>query len=228
MSGQAAPHWSEACPLCGKAGGHGLFFEDKFRPYYRCPRCGLIFVPSPWQVSAEREKARYDQHNNDPADRGYREFLGRIIPFMEEFLTPRCRKGLDFGCGPGPVLAEMLEKKGYAMETYDLYYRNDPAVLKDGAYDFVTATEVIEHLADPGSMVDRLLSLVRPGGILALMTRFFEEETDFKTWFYKDDETHISFFSRESFLRMGEDRGREVSFRDKDMVIIKRGAADND
>ena len=228
MSGQCVPCRSDVCPLCGKEGGHELFFEDKFRPYYRCSRCRLIFVPSLWQVSAEREKARYDQHNNDPADRRYRDFLGRIIPFMEEFLSPRCRKGLDFGCGPGPVLAEMLEEKGFSMETYDLYYRNDPSVLKDGAYDFVTATEVIEHLADPGGMVERLLSLIRPGGILALMTRFYGEETDFKTWFYKDDETHISFFSRETFLWLGEARGWEVSFRDKDMVIIKGGAADND
>ena len=227
MTAEVTSQWSGTCPLCGKEGGHDFFFEDKFRPYYRCSRCSLIFVPSPWQVTAEAEKARYDQHNNDPEDRRYRDFLGRIIPFLEEHLEPGARQGLDFGCGPGPVLADMLEKKGYSVELYDLYYRDDRSVLAGDSYDFVTATEVIEHMADPAGTVRRLLSLTKDRGVLALMTRFYEEGMDFKTWFYKDDETHICFFPRESFLWLGRETGLEVSFRGKDMVIIKRGKTDN-
>ena len=108
------------------------------------------------------------------------------------------------------------------MARYDLFFCDDQSVLQEKTYDFIVSTEVFEHLADPAGMADRLFSFLKPRGILALMTRFYEKDTDFKTWFYKDDETHICFFTRESLLWLGESRNLDISFRDKDMVIIKR------
>ncbi|MDC7224466.1 MAG: class I SAM-dependent methyltransferase [Spirochaetales bacterium] len=219
--------WDGPCPFCGKTGGQELFHTDKTRPYYRCDRCRVIYVPSPWHVSVEREKSRYDSHNNDPADGGYRKFLARIVPFMEESLPEGASRGLDFGCGPGPVLGDMLTEKGYRMALYDLFYRDDRSVLTRESYDFITSTEVFEHLADPAAQTDRLLDLLKPGGLLALMTRFYEEDMSFGSWFYKEDETHIIFFTRESWRIRGEEKGWDVHFRDKDMVIIKRRVSDN-
>ena len=221
-------NWAGECPLCKKEGGHNHFFTDKFRPYYRCDRCSLIFVPAPWHVTEDREKARYDQHNNDPGDQRYRDFLGRIIPFIEDHLPPGAVRGLDFGCGPGPVLGEMLTEKGFDISLYDLYFRDDKSVLTGRNYDFIVSTEVFEHLIDPPRMAEQLFQILEPKGVLALMTRFYEESITFKTWFYKDDETHICFFTKESFLWWGENRGLDVHFRDKDMVIIKRREADNE
>jgi SAM-dependent methyltransferase len=220
--------WAGECPLCKEKGGHNLFFTDKFRPYYRCGHCTLIFVPSPWHIRADREKARYDLHQNDPADQRYRDFLGRIIPFMEESFTPGTVRGLDFGCGPGPVLGEMLTEKGYEMSLYDLYFRDDRSVLTEKTYDFIVSTEVVEHLSDPMDILEHLLQILDKKGTLALMTRFYDDKISFKTWFYKDDETHICFFTKESLLWFGEYIGGDVYFRDKDMVIFKRRKTDNE
>ncbi|MBN2628169.1 MAG: class I SAM-dependent methyltransferase [Spirochaetales bacterium] len=221
--------WRGPCPLCGREEEHPLFYRDRRRPYYRCGRCDLTFVPPPWQVSPEDEKARYDYHRNDGEDRGYRDFLGRIIPFVQENLASGAVSGLDFGCGPAPVLAGMFADQGYGMEAYDLYYRNRGELLEGGKnYDFITGTEVFEHLARPGETAAGLLRLLNREGILALMTRFLEDGCDFSRWFYKDDETHICFFSRRSFLWLAASLGRRAVFRDKDMVILTEGGADNE
>ncbi|MDC7220495.1 MAG: class I SAM-dependent methyltransferase [Spirochaetales bacterium] len=219
--------WNGPCPLCREEAEHSHFFTDKFRPYYRCPVCTLIFVPAPWQVTAEQEKARYDQHENDPNDPGYRDFLGRIVPFLEEYLETEGKRGLDFGCGPGPVLGQILEGKGYDMSLYDLYYRDDKSVLEGSSYDFILSTEVFEHLSDPDATATRLFSLLKPGGILALMTRFYEDQVSFKSWFYKDDETHICFYTRQSLSLWAEKKGVKAVFRGKDMVIFKEARSDN-
>lgn len=134
------------CPLC-KTEKVGEFFHDKRRDYMRCHVCKLIFVP-PWQfVSAEEEKNRYDLHQNSPEDQGYRSLLNRIFVPMQKCLTPgSC--GLDFGSGPKPTLSVMFEETGHSMTIFDYFYENVPSVLEK-QYDFITATEVVEHLHTP-------------------------------------------------------------------------------
>ena len=45
--------------------------------------------------------------------------------------------GLDFGCGPGPALADMMQSEGNEMEIYDPFcFPNQDALSK--TYDFIT------------------------------------------------------------------------------------------
>ncbi|MDA1381669.1 methyltransferase domain-containing protein [Plesiomonas shigelloides subsp. oncorhynchi] len=55
---------------------------------------------------------------------------------------------MDFGCGPGPLLAQMLEEAGFRMHKYDPYFHPERATLAR-EYDFVTCTEVAEHFMPP-------------------------------------------------------------------------------
>ena len=56
--------------------------------------------------------------------------------------------GLDFGCGPGPALANMMQSDGYEMEIYDpFFFPNKDALSKK--YDFITCTETAEHFFNP-------------------------------------------------------------------------------
>ncbi len=57
----------------------------------------------------------------------------------------------------------MLEEAGHNMALYDLYYHPDTCVLEK-QYDFMTATEVIEHLYHPDMVWKQWLNLVKPGG----------------------------------------------------------------
>ncbi|MBA2881101.1 SAM-dependent methyltransferase [Desulfosalsimonas propionicica] len=205
------------CPLCGQTKTE-KYTEDRFRKYRLCTRCHLVFVPGKYHVSEAREKARYDEHNNDPNDPGYRKFLSRMA-------EPLCKKlpfgasGLDFGCGPGPALAAMLREQGFDTAVYDKFYTPDGRVLEK-TYDFITATEVLEHLRRPGKDIDRLWQILRPGGIFGIMTKLVKDKAAFDNWHYKRDPTHVCFFSAETLLWLGDFFRAQVEFINSDVVLL--------
>ena len=72
---------SPACPLCRGTRSELFHSSERRKPirrYLRCPDCGLVHVPPDQRLPPEAEKARYDLHENDPADAGYRRFLARL------------------------------------------------------------------------------------------------------------------------------------------------------
>jgi 2-polyprenyl-3-methyl-5-hydroxy-6-metoxy-1,4-benzoquinol methylase len=180
-----------------------------------------VFVPSIHFLSAKKEKAEYDLHRNTPADQGYRKFLNRIFMPMQKRLAPGSR-GLDFGCGPGPTLSLMFEEIGHSVAIYDQFYEREASVLK-GQYDFITATEVVEHLHDPRKELDRLWSCLKPGGSLGVMTKLVLDRKAFARWHYKNDLTHVCFFSRSTFEWLATRWQAELTFSGKDVVIFLKG-----
>ncbi|MCL6415043.1 class I SAM-dependent methyltransferase [Aestuariirhabdus sp. Z084] len=213
---------SPVCVLCG-APDCAPFHQDKFRLYLRCPHCYLVQVPDHYHLSAEQERAEYELHNNDPEDPGYRGFLSRLsVPLFERL--PGQAEGLDFGCGPGPALARMFEEQGYSMRLFDPFFANHPQHL-EANYDFITATEVLEHLSQPAEVLNQLWSILKPGGWLGIMTKLVISETAFANWHYIRDPTHIIFFSQETFLFWGRQHQARVEFIGKDVTLIQKPAS---
>lgn len=206
------------CPLCGA--GSGPFHQDHKRRYLRCERCFLVFVPPEFHLPAEAEKAEYDLHENRIDDPRYRAFLGRLATPLLALLTPGSR-GLEFGCGPGPALAAMLREAGHQLALYDPFYYPDVCVLQPG-YDFITATEVVEHLHQPGVELERLWGLLAPGGLLGVMTKLVTDPEAFAGWHYKNDVTHVCFFSRETWTWWGRGRGAEPGFEAADVILLRK------
>ncbi|WP_161427562.1 MULTISPECIES: class I SAM-dependent methyltransferase [Vibrio] len=206
------------CPLCHS---HHVeaYFEDKHRSYVRCQVCHLVFVPPAHRLSAEREKAFYDLHENNPHDLGYRRFLSRLCEPMLERLNPQS-VGLDFGCGPGPTLSLMLAEAGHSVALYDHFFYPKQEVLHT-RYDFMTASEVIEHLHDPHTIWQQWLNLVKPGGWIGLMTKLVKNVDAFAGWHYKNDLTHVSFFSRETFQFLAERDKLELEFIGSDVILLR-------
>lgn len=213
------------CPLC-RGANTGQFFQDQRRDYILCPTCSLIFVPSGQFLTTAEEKARYDTHQNTPDDLRYRRFLSRIFIPMQERLAPGSH-GLDFGSGPGPTLSLMFEEIGHSMAIYDYFYAKDSSVLQK-QYDFITATEVLEHLHDPGKELDRLWALLKPGGNLGVMTQQVPDREVFARWYYKNDPTHVCFFSPSTFLWLAGRWRAEVAFAAQNVILFyKKGPWDN-
>ncbi len=137
--------------------------------------------------------------------------------------------GLDFGCGPGPALDALVReaRPDSRVALYDIFYYPDETVLEDdsnkkeengsstatsgkqqgrgragnrGKYDFITMTEVIEHLHDVRRVLCRLWPLLKDdGGLLVIMTDRVISQDRFHNWHYKNDLTHVSFFSEATF-----------------------------
>jgi 2-polyprenyl-3-methyl-5-hydroxy-6-metoxy-1,4-benzoquinol methylase len=170
-------------------------------------------------LSPEAERERYAQHNNDPEDPQYRSFLDRLVRPLVQRLTPGA-EGLDFGCGPGPTLSRMLTEQGYPTAEYDPYFFPDASLLAR-RWDFVTATEVLEHLQRPGEVLGGIASMLQPGGFLGAMTRVLTPETDFSTWWYVRDETHVCFWRPSTFSWIAERYGWTLEEPHSDVRIFR-------
>lgn len=209
---------SPLCPLCG--GHFHLWFRDHWRDYYQCDQCALVQVPEHQRLSAEEEKAHYDLHDNQVNDPAYRHFLSRLTdPLLATIRTPA--RGLDFGCGPGPALAAMLEENNINMSLYDLYYYPDDQVLHDH-YELITATEVLEHLGQPWQVLCKLWSQLAPGGWLGVMTRRLPAHADFDRWHYRRDPTHISFYSEQTFAWLGNQWDSQPQYFGQDVALLQK------
>ncbi|KAA3664616.1 MAG: class I SAM-dependent methyltransferase [Chloroflexi bacterium] len=207
------------CPLCN-SNQAAPYFEDAKRPFHHCPICSLVFVTPTHFLAPAAEKAEYDLHENDPSDAGYRRFLSRLFLPMQERLTPNS-VGLDFGSGPGPTLSRMFAEVGHQMSIYDVFYAQETAVFNQ-TYDFITATEVVEHLHNPRFELNRLWSRLKPGGTLGIMTKLVIDRNAFAKWHYKNDLTHVSFFSRETFSWLAAKWQANLSFFHKDVILLQK------
>ncbi len=122
-----------SCPLCQSANTSSHYHTDKKREYLHCNQCDLVYVSPAFLPSKEIEKQEYDLHENSFEDEGYRKFLGKVLtplsPFIKASNAPAL-SGLDFGCGPAPVLASMLSDEGVNMSTYDPFYAPTLKVLE--------------------------------------------------------------------------------------------------
>lgn len=208
-----------SCPLC-QSSEVVDYHQDKKRPYLQCQSCHLVFVPQSHHLTSELEKAEYDKHENNVDDEGYLKFLSRMASPIIERVNKQSR-GIDIGCGPAPALAKLLEQNGHKMALYDLYYFKDESVLQQ-QYDFVTCTEVIEHIAKPDAFINQLQSLIKKDGVIGLMTKLVIDQERFKSWHYKNDPTHICFYSKPTFEFIAGKYKLNVEFIGNDVILLSK------
>lgn len=182
---------NNGCSLCGTQAQR---IKEVVEPiYFHCPNCDLIFMDNNFIIDSTEEKTRYSLHRNSPDNTGYVNMFERFIDVGVKPFCAGLKNGLDFGCGPGPVLSQLITKLGINMDIYDPYFYNNPEI-KEKKYDLITSTEVFEHLKNPRSEIGFLKEILNPGGLLAIMT-LFHDQCNFKTWWYRRDSTHICFYS---------------------------------
>lgn len=209
------------CPLC-LAKKSNAFHENASRCYLRCDCCGLIFVSPDYHYSKHQEKCIYDQHENNPHDQGYRKHLNKLALPLHGKLAPKS-KGLDYGSGPGPTLSIMLSELGHDMSIYDpIYADNKPVLAPDVPYDFISMTEVIEHIYNPHADLAKLWGMLKNGGYLAIMTGLSGNLKHFQDWHYIKDPTHVCFYSIDTFRWLADSLGAEMFFPSDNVVLLKK------
>jgi SAM-dependent methyltransferase len=207
------------CPVCG-TGSTVPFQVVAERNYWRCTSCAATCL-DPSQLPGEAvERGRYALHENHPNDPRYRRFLGKLLEPLLHRLSPG-QEGLDYGCGPCPVLSIMLTEAGHPMRVYDPFFHLDPSSL-GRTYDFITCTEVVEHFHRPAKEFARLDRLLRPGGLLAIMTCFQTDDERFADWYYRRDPTHVVFYREKTFHYLAALFGWGCDIPVKDVAILSK------
>lgn len=206
------------CILCNSRSE--AFFSGRNGDYFRCAKCYGTFLSPQHFPDPAAEKARYEKHNNDVNDQGYRSFVSPLVDAILRSHTPEHR-GLDFGCGTGPVVKYLLEEKGFLLDLYDPFFHNDTSVLSN-QYDYIICCEVIEHLHDPAREFSRLGAMLRSGGQLYCYTDVLNDETDFKNWYYKDDTTHVFFYHPQTVVFIADNFGFTDHSIDDRLVILSK------
>ncbi len=209
----------ESCTVC-RASTLSVFQEIGGKTYWRCATCHATILDPAHHPKAGEEHAHYLLHENRVDDPGYRRFLSKLAKPLLAELGPSS-EGLDYGCGPGPALAAMLGEAGHAISLYDPFFHPDGAALKR-AYDFVTCSETAEHFHHPAKEFDRLDSLLRPGGLLAIMTCFQTDDARFANWHYRQDPTHVVFYRTATFAVLAEQRGWDYRSPLKDVALLRK------
>ncbi len=209
---------ADACPVCRSPAVED-FLRLPPRDYLTCCTCEAIFVPPAQRPSAHVEAAHYDLLENAIDDPGYRRFLSRLLEPLLARIAPGAG-GLDFGCGPGPALAHMLREAGHPMALFDPLFQPDATALQR-RYDFITCTEVAEHLHDPAGVFERLFDLLRPNGLLAVMTGFPPERAQFAAWHYRRDPTHVVFYRPETLEWLARRHGADCEIPCRDVALMR-------
>ncbi|WAF68918.1 class I SAM-dependent methyltransferase [Aeromonas dhakensis] len=207
-----------SCPLCCATDAYELPVAGKL--YHRCRACELVWLDAAEHLDPAREKAVYDGHDNQVDDPRYRAFLQRAFGEVQRRLPPPA-SGLDFGCGPGPALIAMGREAGYQMAGYDKFYADEPELLTR-QYDFITSTEVIEHIATPSAVLETLWGCLKPGGLLVLQTQRVLGDERFRQWRYRHDPTHIVFFAEASFRALADRWQAQVEFPHADVAVFTK------
>ena len=180
---------ASSCKLCA---GTGLAVRFTLRDTYvlECNDCGGHFLPVLDDVDTP------DTSTLDDAQRAYianelesnPERFPTKVDLLADAVDLRGARCLDVGAGGGLFLSLMQARgavvdgvepirswRQFAKERYGFDLRSESIERAltpedDGAFDVVTAWDVIEHVNDPYGFMKTMVSLTAPGGIVAFDT----------------------------------------------------------
>jgi len=171
-------------------------------------------------------------HNNE-------DYYSHVRNEIAQLLPERVDRILEVGCGQGETLAWIKSTKGVEFscgvelfgESADLAAQKLhrvvtgnfeamelPSDMKD--FDVILCLDVLEHFVDPWKAIQRLDSLLRPGGVLIASipnVRYFRVVLALLLqgrWDYQDsgilDRTHLRFFTRRTALELLQSSGMRL------------------
>jgi SAM-dependent methyltransferase len=175
------PGLPRTCPACG-ATRHAEWALREGYTWLACRACGSLFV-EPAQLEAV--PGLYDTHYAAPSPpSGATELaLERVVRAAEPFRSTG--RWLDIGFGDGALLsvaaAQGWSPHGTEQATSALQHAaargfvvaSDPAAdprFPPHGFDVVSLVEVLEHVREPGRLMDQACALLRKGGLLYATT----------------------------------------------------------
>ena len=208
------------CPICTKEDLYQV--HNTKRVFYRCTFCGFSFVDPTFYPDAETQKRRYELHNNSEKQKGYVDFLSDIID-RALFYKKNPEKVLDFGSGPNPLAVKLLKERNIDAYTWDIFFANESFPVQE-SFDIVLCIEVAEHFIDLQKDFYDLARVLKQNGFAFVHTHISPRtDEDFLCWWYIQDITHISFYSKKSLEILASMNSLDViSIEKEKLSIFKR------
>lgn len=198
-------------------------FGTALGDFLRCLDCGHLQVdPMPAVAeledsyeSAESGMYEAEEEGQRATARGALRLLGRPGRLLElgcwvGFLASEAmRSGWEVtGVEPSHWAADRARSRGVSVVEAPLL----DASLPDAGFDAVTLGDVIEHLPDPGEALDRVASLLAPGGVVWIATPDAGSRVArvLGPRWWSVIPTHVHLFTRHSVTRLMQRHGFEV------------------
>jgi SAM-dependent methyltransferase len=182
------------------------FAEERFW-VWRCAACRSIHARD--DVDLGHYYARYPFFEL-PLDWRLRAAYGEQRRRLEAAGLRRGERILDYGCGSG-AFVRYLRSCGYEADGYDSYNATfADCSLLGRRYGCVLSQDVLEHVADPGALLDTFTRLAAPGGLIAIGTPNasaidLARADSYRHTLHAPYHRHI--FSRAALVAAGERRG---------------------
>ncbi len=214
------------CSICKAVDGRVRVSLTRapMRTYWKCEPCNFIEVDTVDHLTLKDESEFYLHHQNRVDDPRYRRYASAIAAEAIrrfELQGSEAGKALDFGCGPGPIVAALLRERGISADEYDPVFF--PNGVRELAYGLIVACEVVEHFRHPEAEFSKVYRLLRPGGWFVVQTERLDFVESFDDWYYRKDPTHVAFYSEQAFRRLGAEVGFDrVDVVDRKLVSFRR------
>lgn len=217
------------CDICGLTA-----WQEHSGKLMRCGKCGLIRAKD--NPTTEDLSRIYDEHYffgeeyaNYLEDRGALEknFRRRIEQLRGLSALDAGSRVLEIGCAYGFFLrllkGTVRSAIGYDIAEKAVAYAHDHLgvdarigdfrTYDEGPIDVVCMWDVIEHMPNPGDVIENAARLMRPGGYIALTTgdigsRNARRRGD--AWRMVHPPTHLFYFDHESIGKLLEKHGLEI------------------
>jgi SAM-dependent methyltransferase len=217
---------TQQCPVCSDVAVYWKRLHDDrhgfpgYFVYYRCPSCGLVFHKehmSPEQIQnlystyyprAAFSKSDWHPHAWKSSLRSWLDGKSRAYMYV-----PANVRVLDIGCGFGESLGYHRNRGCSAHGTeldlnaqriaraWNLDIRHgtfDPRQWSIAYFDYVTLDQVLEHNADPITLLCDIRSVLKPGGSLILTTPNADSFTAARfgrNWIHYHPPYHVSLYT---------------------------------
>jgi 2-polyprenyl-3-methyl-5-hydroxy-6-metoxy-1,4-benzoquinol methylase len=164
---------SRPCPACGAAEPRP-FAEKNAHRVVRCGRCATLYTSDAVQKVYDDLYAEENPH--------YPPFLTKRLEDIVAGFAPSRRTGLlEVGFGDGELL-EAARRAGWMVSGIELaraaverarrrgidaiHGALTEAPYESGSFDVVVAAEIFEHVSDVRPLLDGIVRVLRPGGLL--------------------------------------------------------------
>jgi 2-polyprenyl-3-methyl-5-hydroxy-6-metoxy-1,4-benzoquinol methylase len=217
---------SNRCPVCA---GEKNELDDQKLFVFRCSDCTHLFTVIPPILQDSYSEDYYTEKHRQWFENPDLALFARIVADLDVSNDPG-KSLLDVGCGKGDFLRfargemPMIRLVGidtalnadqgiqYIVANFDEYDFGDER------FDYIVSTMVIEHVQDPCAFLQKIKSLLRPGGVMMIDTihsgAFFHaiaralRAVGIRVVFDRlYDHHHLQHFNNRSLKRLVKDAG---------------------